>query len=375
MTEPQLPKTHRALVLTSTDEPPTVRNIPTPQPGPGSIVVQIIIANVVSYMRDIYNGNRRYPYPMPLVVGTSAIGRVAAEGPDATALKVGQLVWTDVTIRGRDDPDAIMLGGIHQGYSAGSAKLMHGEWRDSTYAEYAKLPLENCHALDEARLLGKPDDGGLGYSMDHLAFISALAVPYGGLRDINLRAGETIIIAPATGAFGGAAVIVALAMGAKVIAMGRNKEALARIAATSDRVRTVRITGDQQAETAALLKHGPIDAYFDISPPEAEKTTHIKAAIMALRSRGRISLMSGIRGDVAIPNSIVMHRNLLIKGMWMYPREAVPELIKMVEVGVLKLGQGRTCGRFGLDEWKKAFDCAAENAGIGALTLIAPGDA
>jgi hypothetical protein len=58
----------------------------------------------------------------------------------------------------------------------------------------------------------------------------------------------------------------------------------------------------------------------------------------------------------------------------MYPREAVPELIKMVEVGVLKLGQGRTCGRFGLEEWKRAFDCAAENAGVGALTLLAPGD-
>jgi hypothetical protein len=59
----------------------------------------------------------------------------------------------------------------------------------------------------------------------------------------------------------------------------------------------------------------------------------------------------------------------------MYPREAVPELIKMVEVGVLKLGQGRKCGRFGLEEWKRAFDCAAKNAGIGSLTLIAPGGA
>jgi hypothetical protein len=83
-------------------------------------------------MRDIYNGNRQYPYPMPLVVDTSAIGRVAAEGPDATALKVGQLVWVDMTIRGRDDPDTITLGGIHQGFSAGSVKLTGSEWRDAT---------------------------------------------------------------------------------------------------------------------------------------------------------------------------------------------------------------------------------------------------
>jgi D-arabinose 1-dehydrogenase-like Zn-dependent alcohol dehydrogenase len=136
-----------------------------------------------------------------------------------------------------------MLGGIHWGYSASSAKLMAGEWRDATYAEYAKLPLENCYALDEARLLGSPDAGSLGYSIEQLAFLSGLAVPYGGLLDINLRAGETVIVAPATRAFGGAAVNVALAMGAKVIAMGRNKEALSRIAATSERVRAVQITG------------------------------------------------------------------------------------------------------------------------------------
>lgn len=223
--------------------------------------------------------------------------------------------------------------------------------------------------------MGKPDAGGLGYGVEHLAFLSSLAVPYGGLRDVNLRPGETVIVAPATGAFGGAAVIVALAMGAKVIAMGRNRAALERIAASSDRVRAVRITGDQAAETAELKRDGPIDVFFDISPPEAEKSTHIKAAIMALRPRGRVSLMGGIRGDVAIPHSAVMHRNLLIKGTWMYPREYVPELIKMIEVGVLKLGQGRMCGRFGLKEWMKAFDCAAENAGMGELTLIAPGDA
>lgn len=374
MASQQLPQTHRALVLTSTSEPPAVKNISTPQPGPGSIVVQVIVANVISYMRDIYNGKRQYPFPMPLVIGTNAIGRVAAIGPDATSLKPGQLVFVDMTIHARDDPNTISLSGIHQGYSAASAKLMHGEWRDSTYAEYAKMPLENCHALDEASLLGRIDDGGLGYTVGHLAFVSGLLVPYGGLRDINLKAGETIIVAPATGAFGGAAVIVALAMGAKVIAMGRNVEALGRIAALSDRVRTVQITGDQEAETAALLNHGPIDAFFDISPPEAADTTHIKAAILALRSHARVALMGGIHGDVAIPHSKVMHGNILIKGKWMYPRDAVSELIKMVEVGVLKLGQGRTCGRFGLDDWQKAFDCAAENAGIGALTLIAPGD-
>ena len=64
---------------------------------------------------------------------------------------------------------------------------MRGEWRDSTYAEYAKVPLENCEAPDEGRLLGGFDEGGLGYSVEALAYISTLLVPYGGLRYVMIH--------------------------------------------------------------------------------------------------------------------------------------------------------------------------------------------
>jgi len=109
--------------------------------------------------------------------------------------------------------------------------------------------LENCSVLDEKRLLGLVEEGGLGYQLESLLYIATLLVPYGGLRDINLLAGETIIIAPATGSFGGAAVHVALAMGARVIAMGRNVDTLQRINALSERVEVVPITGDVQVAT------------------------------------------------------------------------------------------------------------------------------
>jgi hypothetical protein len=107
--------------------------------------------------------------------------------------------------------------------------------------------------LDEKRLLGRVEDGGLGYDLESLQYIATLLVPYGGLRDINLQAGETVIVAPATGSFGGAAVMVALAMGARVIAMGRKVDALRRIATLSDRVAVVPITGDVQVSTSIAI--------------------------------------------------------------------------------------------------------------------------
>jgi hypothetical protein len=163
----ELPNMHRALVLTSTTQPPEVKSIPTPQPGPGNAIVRVEAANIISYSKHIYNGTRPYPLPTPLVIGTSAIGRVAAIGPDAILLKVGQLVWIDSYIGGRDDQDSGFLFGVHEGHTEGSVKLMYGEWRDATYAEYAKIPLENCYPLDEEMLRGR-----YGYGVEDLQDIS-----------------------------------------------------------------------------------------------------------------------------------------------------------------------------------------------------------
>jgi NADPH:quinone reductase-like Zn-dependent oxidoreductase len=94
-TQQDLPKTHRALFLTSISVPPEVKTLPTPQPGPGSITARMSVVSVLSYSKEIYNGTRVYPLPFPLVSGTSGIGRIAAIGPDTTALKPGQLVFVD----------------------------------------------------------------------------------------------------------------------------------------------------------------------------------------------------------------------------------------------------------------------------------------
>lgn len=92
-----------------------------------------------------------------------------------------------------------------------------------------------------------------------------LFVPFGGLRDIDLKPGETIIVAPATGTFGSAAVKVALAMGARVIAMGRNVFKLSARKPTSpdtNKIEIVPITNDLATDLAALQAFGAADAFF-----------------------------------------------------------------------------------------------------------------
>ncbi|KAF2172573.1 hypothetical protein M409DRAFT_63218 [Zasmidium cellare ATCC 36951] len=373
-----LAKTMKALVLKTTSEPPTIQTVETPQPTLGSAVVRVLQIKVISYTREVMNGKRNYQFPMPLIPGFSAIGRVAAVGADATMVKPGDLVYVDCTTRSRDNPSDVFLAGVADGYTAGSKRLMKDVWRNWTYAEYCRAPLENLAVLDERRLLGRPGEGGLGYSIDDLSFISTLLVPYGGLRDIELQAGQTIIVAPATGPFGGAAVLVALAMGARVIAMGRNASSLAKLKATVPTpglVETVQITGDIKAETEALAKFGQADSFFDIGPPEAYQSSHLKSAILSLRHGARISLMGGYREDVAIPHVVIMHKNMQLRGKWMYERSDIADLIKLVEHGILKVGEAagsHTYGHFSLEQYKEAWDLAAEHTGLGDQILVQP---
>ncbi|KUI58101.1 L-threonine 3-dehydrogenase [Cytospora mali] len=368
---PNLTKTHRALVLTSAKEPLDMEVL-----TPGSVIVRVLAAGVLSYSREVYNGKRNYPFPKPFVPGSSGIGRVAAAGADAALLQPGQLVFIDTFIRARDDDSSRMLSGLSEGLTEGSRKLMHGEWRDSTYAEYAKMPLENCYPLDEKRLLGSPEEGGLGYKVEDLVVTSSMLVAFGGLRDVNLKTGEKVVIAPATGKFGGSAVPVALAMGAReVVAMGRNQDALAHLRSLSPRVRTVTIEGDVDSETKVLREGGPADVFFDISPPGSAGSSHFKAGILSLGQNGRASLMGGQWEDVTFPGRAVTSQNLQMKGKWMYEREDVKDLIKILESGLLKIGPAggmKVMGMFSLDEFKAAFDTAAANNGLGLQTVVIP---
>jgi threonine dehydrogenase-like Zn-dependent dehydrogenase len=384
---PSLPPTHRALRQDVYAQPPTVQTVATPQPTPGSAVLRVLQASIINYTKDIYNGVRKYPYPVPLTLGETALARVVALGEDATTLKVGDLCLLDVTIRGRDDIDraagATFLSAFTQGHTPAAAKLMADAWRDGTYAEYVRWPLENCYVLDEDRLFNK-----LGYQLGDLMFIPKMLVSYGGLGPlcIDLKPGETVVVCPATGGFGSAAAHLCLELGAgRVICMGRNIRALEELksAATVEkraRIETVPLSGSWEEDVKALKNiGGNIDVFFDISPPAAGKD-HLKAGMLALRHGGRMCLMGGGQQDIQLPNGMFMHKDLTLKGKWMYEPMDVKRLISLVETGIVKLHKNDEAAQpygaavaatFKLDDWEKAFD-EAERLNSAGIVVFEP---
>jgi D-arabinose 1-dehydrogenase-like Zn-dependent alcohol dehydrogenase len=269
-----------------------------------------------------------------------------------------------------------MLLGLHGGLTKGSLKLMEESWRDGCYAQVVQAPLENCYPLDES-LLKK-------YSVMELASLSAVLVPYGGLDDAGVGAGKTVIVAPATGKFSGGAVLVALAMGANVVAAGRNKEGLEKLKefpGAKERLTTVQLVSDVQKDTAALLEATGgqgAHVYMDLSPPAAGYNgtpTHITASLMALKGNGIAIFAGGIQSGVELPYGLMVFKNLTVKGKFMYKHAQAKQLINMVEFGNLKIGQasGMTvAGSFKLEEIEEALDLASERPGWGEDVVLVP---
>lgn len=72
-----------------------LEELPTPQPGPGQVLVKVEAAGV--NFIDIYQRSGQYQGALPLPMGSEGAGTVEATGPNVSDLKVGDRVgWKDV---------------------------------------------------------------------------------------------------------------------------------------------------------------------------------------------------------------------------------------------------------------------------------------
>jgi alcohol dehydrogenase len=354
----------KAAVLEKLGSPLVVKELPDPVMGSGEVIVDLAAASVLAYAGKVFDGTRPYLLELPIVPGAGGIGRIAAVGPDATHLKIGDWVNCDPTVRSRDNPSAPDI--ILQGLTAGtqSALPMQRYYHDGSYGQKLRTPTENVTPIGDIA----PEDAahwlGLGTSM----------VSYGGWLAGGLKAGQIVLVNGATGAFGSAGVAVALAMGARaVIATGRNQASLDELRRRfGPRVIPVRMAVEEETDRRAMLAAapGPIDCVLDLLPPAATPA-QVRAALMTVRPYGTVVLMGGLgmQPEIALPYSWLMRFCITVRGQWMYPREAVQTMVGMVRAGLIDLGH-HTLTRFALDQVNEAVAHAAAHAGPFSRTVL-----
>jgi alcohol dehydrogenase len=218
-----------------------------------------------------------------------------------------------------------------------------------------------------------PADGFEDMDAAQLAVVSRFVVPYGGLLRGRLAAGETLVVNGATGAYGSAAVLVAMAMGAgRVVAAGRNADklhALARLAGRA--VVPVILSGDAQRDAAALrdAAGGGADMAFDMVGGATDPSSTL-AALNAVRRRGRLVLMGSMTVALPVPYLQLMINSLEIIGNFMHPADAYRNVLALVRAGKLDPAL-ITPKTYRLDELPAAM-VAAEAAGNLEAIVIKP---
>ncbi|KAF4341883.1 ADH3-alcohol dehydrogenase III [Fusarium beomiforme] len=373
MGDQTIPEFSTSLVLPAFNEPLKLEKTPLPKTIPtGSVVVRVLSTPVRPHMREGFKGSKFLSFTPPYNPGTGGIGRVTSVGPDAVTLKPGQLVYMNNFIAARDDPGTRVLLGLHDGGGpAADKKLFHlwgGFWRDIVV-----VAAENAIPLNEKILINE-----MGYSYGDLDYIHRLSVAYGGIRAAGLQAGETVIVAPATGHFSGAVVELAAQIGCRVIALSRSASKLEPLTSRYPRVIAIELTGDERKDTESIrgLVPGGADAYIDVSPPAATAShQHLNISIASLSSFGRVVFL-GMMFDIKINYASLMSRSITLKGQFMYTRQELVSLVKMIETGVVKLG--KEAGHeivergFSMEEWEKAVTVAETATGWGQQVVLYP---
>ncbi|WP_342628550.1 zinc-binding alcohol dehydrogenase family protein [Nguyenibacter vanlangensis] len=356
----------RAAILKAFGTALEVCDVDDPEIGTGEVIVDVVAAPVLSYADEVFSGERHYALKLPTIPGCGAIGRVAALGPDATKLSVGDWVFCDPTVRSRDDarmPDITLQGWSARGESGLKLQDYFG---DGPYASRMRLPTENAVPIGTIQ---KEEAG-------RWCALVTLLIAYGGLRRMQLQAGETLLVSGSTGNFGSATIALALAMGAGcVVAVGRNGAVLAELERRfGKRLCSVHLTGDAEMDAAAIHKASPqqIDAVLDFLPPSAPASA-VRTALMTVRPYGRVVLMGGVGmlggEELALPYPWIMRNLITVSGQWMYPREIIPDCIALVRSGLLQLDHFRVA-EFTIENIQQAIDHASAHAGAFNLTVV-----
>jgi NADPH2:quinone reductase len=227
----------------------TLRDIPTPAPGPGEALIRIE-ASGVNFI-DTYFREGRYPAQLPYTLGQEAAGIIVAVASDVTTFKAGDRVaWCGIP---------------------------------GTYAQLAVAPA--------ARLVSIPE--GISFQQAAGVLIQGITAHYLSHSTYPIQPGDEVLIHAGAGGTGLLLIQMAKARGARVFTTVSTEEKaeLAR-AAGADEI--ILYTREDFAEKVKKLTSGPgLPVVYD----SVGKTTFEKS-LTVLRPRGLMVLFGGASGAV-----------------------------------------------------------------------------
>jgi alcohol dehydrogenase len=342
----------RALVVDAAGSRPEVRDVPRPSAPAGGVVVRVVATGMCRSDWHAWSGHDEITFPH--VPGHELAGELVEVGTGVTRWRIGDRVTVPFVCGcGRC---AWCLGGNAQ-VCPDQEQPGFTHW--GSFAEYVAL-----HAAD-TNLVAIPErvDFATAASLG-CRFATAYRALVGRAR---ITEGEWITVIGA-GGVGLSTVMIARALGAHVVAVDRNREALA-VAAELGAEHTLLADGtDIPSAVGDLIDGG---SHVAIDAVGSEQTC--ADAILSLRRRGRlvqVGLLPPIAGHPRVPMARVIGWELDLLGSHGMAAADYPDLLALIEAGSLQ-PQRLIERTIGLDE---AADLLPrfDQAKVAGMTMIDP---
>jgi NADPH:quinone reductase len=227
----------------------TLRDLPTPTPGPGEALVRIEVSGV--NFIDTYFREGRYPAKLPYTLGQEAAGIVEAVAADVTDVKPGDRVaWCGIP---------------------------------GTYAQFAVAPA--------SRLVPIPE--GVSFNDAAAALIQGITAHYLTHSTYAIQPADEVLIHAGAGGTGLLFIQMAKSLGARVITTVSTEEkaALARAAGADEIILYTK--EDFAVRVKQLTNNRGLPVVYD----SVGKTT-FEQSLQCLRPRGLMVLFGGSSGPV-----------------------------------------------------------------------------
>jgi propanol-preferring alcohol dehydrogenase len=307
-----------------------------PVPGDDEVVVAMRASAICRSDMSLYAG-------MPIVGGEAAGQGTIVPGHEPAGVVVACGSAVREVAEGERIAAFLAIGCGHCQYCRRGERMLCGEWRclgfdvDGGDAEYFKIPSANALKLDDRITFGV---GALLTDM--------VGTQYHAQTRLRVNGNDTVAVF-GVGPMGGAAVMVAVSHGARVVAVDplETRLALARKLGADEVVRADDRTGGAIKE---LTKGRGVDVAIECSgSPEAQND-----ALDVVGPNGRVAFVGESRSTTINPSDQLLRKTLTVIGGWYFPLWEFEEIQRFTLAHSLPV-EALVTHTFALDEAETAF--------------------
>ncbi|MEQ8166413.1 MAG: zinc-binding dehydrogenase [Alphaproteobacteria bacterium] len=326
-------------------------DVPSPEPGPGDVVIQVHAAGLNHFDHDVREGLSGIDHPKPHIMGLEAAGTVAAIGTAVTGFKTGDRVAPVFALsagrcnlpvcnceKGLDNlcPVGGILGVTHPG----------------CYAEYVKVAAHNVLHLPE----------GLDFEEAASVQVTMATAWHMMVTQLRLIPGETVLVNAAGSGIGSSAIQIGKLLGATVITTAGQDEKL-RQAKELGADFTINYTEKNiSAEVMDITRGRGVDAVV-----ESVGGTALQQSLDALAWGGRLATCGAHAGETVPINIIEFFRKeISMTGTHGATKGQIAEVFRLVTAKKLR---PIIHSRFALADAAKAHELADSRNFFGKILL------